>query len=194
MRRPRRRIGVLASLPEAARLTLTWDQGSEMAFPDQTASLLRDGVFFAHPASPWQRGTNENTACCGSTSAKAPTCPSTPPKTCAPSRTGSTTGRAGHSAGAHLPRSSPPHCHHETVNVATTARIRPRTQVPRGGQRSAADDTPVDSNAGTVSDEVLPIRKPRWCWSRGGSACIETGQAWNVFNAALWSLRGMTVP
>jgi transposase, IS30 family len=54
-------IGVLASLPEAARLTLTWDQGSEMACHDQIASLLRDGVFFAHPASPWQRGTNENT-------------------------------------------------------------------------------------------------------------------------------------
>jgi hypothetical protein len=27
--------------------------------------------------------------------------------------------------------------------------------------------------------------------SRGGSACIGTGQAWNVFNAALWSLRGI---
>ena len=52
---------VLASLPEAARLTLTWDQGSEMALHDQIAPLLREGVFFAHPASPWQRGTNENT-------------------------------------------------------------------------------------------------------------------------------------
>jgi transposase, IS30 family len=52
---------VLASLPEAARLTLTWDQGSEMALHDQIAPLLHDGVFFAHPASPWQRGTNENT-------------------------------------------------------------------------------------------------------------------------------------
>jgi transposase, IS30 family len=52
---------VLASLPETARLTLTWDQGSEMALHDQIAPLLREGVFFAHPASPWQRGTNENT-------------------------------------------------------------------------------------------------------------------------------------
>lgn len=51
----------LGALPEAARLTLTWDQGSEMAYHDQIAPLLRDGVFFAHPASPWQRGTNENT-------------------------------------------------------------------------------------------------------------------------------------
>ncbi len=52
---------VLASLPETARLTLTWDQGSEMALHDQIAPLLRDGVYFAHPASPWQRGTSENT-------------------------------------------------------------------------------------------------------------------------------------
>ena len=51
----------LASLPAAARLTLTWDQGSEMACHDQIAPLLSEGVFFAHPASPWQRGTNENT-------------------------------------------------------------------------------------------------------------------------------------
>ena len=54
-------MAVLASLPETARNTLTWDQGCEMAFHDQVAPLLREGVFFAHPASPWQRATNENT-------------------------------------------------------------------------------------------------------------------------------------
>jgi transposase, IS30 family len=54
-------IVVLSALPEAARLTLTWDQGSEMALHELLAPLVRDGVFFAHPASPWQRGTNENT-------------------------------------------------------------------------------------------------------------------------------------
>nr|WP_216217404.1 IS30 family transposase [Amycolatopsis aidingensis] len=54
-------IAVLGALPEAARLTLTWDQGSEMAYHEQIAPLLREGVFFAHPGSPWQRGTNENT-------------------------------------------------------------------------------------------------------------------------------------
>jgi hypothetical protein len=48
-------------LPEPMRLTLTWDQGSELAYHDQIAPLLRDGVFFAHPGSPWRRGTNENT-------------------------------------------------------------------------------------------------------------------------------------
>ncbi|MFD0202643.1 MULTISPECIES: IS30 family transposase [Saccharothrix] len=54
-------MAVLGRLPEPLRLTLTWDQGSEMACHDQIAPLLREGVFFAHPGSPWQRGTNENT-------------------------------------------------------------------------------------------------------------------------------------
>jgi transposase, IS30 family len=52
---------VLAELPPEARMTLTWDQGSEMARHDLLAGLLIDGVFFAHPASPWERATNENT-------------------------------------------------------------------------------------------------------------------------------------
>ena len=54
-------ITLLSGLPELVRLTLTWDQGSEMAHHDQIRSYLREGVFFAHPGSPWQRGTNENT-------------------------------------------------------------------------------------------------------------------------------------
>jgi IS30 family transposase len=52
---------VLGDLPEAVRLTLTWDQGSEMAHHDQLDALLADGIFFANPGSPWQRGSNENT-------------------------------------------------------------------------------------------------------------------------------------
>jgi IS30 family transposase len=54
-------LAILTGLPETVRLSLTWDQGSEMACHDQLAPLLADDVFFAHPASPWQRGTNENT-------------------------------------------------------------------------------------------------------------------------------------
>lgn len=54
-------ITLLRTLPEASRLTLTWDQGSEMALHHQIAPHLREGVYFAYPASPWQRGTNENT-------------------------------------------------------------------------------------------------------------------------------------
>ena len=48
-------------LPEPMRLSLTWDQGSQMAAHATVAAVLDQGVFFAHPGSPWQRGSNENT-------------------------------------------------------------------------------------------------------------------------------------
>jgi len=51
----------LMSVPAGKRLTLTWDQGSEMARHDQIALLFGEGVYFADPGSPWMRGTNENT-------------------------------------------------------------------------------------------------------------------------------------
>lgn len=55
-------LGALfARIPEQARWTMTWDQGSEMARHDLFGHLFADGVYFAHPASPWLRGTNENT-------------------------------------------------------------------------------------------------------------------------------------
>ncbi len=53
--------GAITTLPEQLRLSLTWDQGSEMA---QHAQLRIDtglAVYFCDPKSPWQRGTNENT-------------------------------------------------------------------------------------------------------------------------------------
>ena len=43
---------VLAELPAAGRLTLTWDQGSEMAYHDRLADYFADGIYFARPASP----------------------------------------------------------------------------------------------------------------------------------------------
>jgi IS30 family transposase len=52
--------GAMADLPPIARRTLTWDQGVEMARHDLLAGLFDEGVYFAHPGSPWQRGTNEN--------------------------------------------------------------------------------------------------------------------------------------
>jgi IS30 family transposase len=54
-------IRVLTTIPSAARLTLTWDQGSEMALHEQIAAYFNEGVYFAEPGSPWQRPTNENT-------------------------------------------------------------------------------------------------------------------------------------
>lgn len=54
-------VANLIQLPEQARQSLTWDQGSEMACHHELAPYFADGIFFAHPGSPWQRGTNENT-------------------------------------------------------------------------------------------------------------------------------------
>lgn len=48
-------------LPDGAIRTLTWDQGREIA---RRQRLTRDTdveVFFAHPYSSWEKGTNENT-------------------------------------------------------------------------------------------------------------------------------------
>jgi transposase, IS30 family len=51
----------VARLPADARHTLTWDQGSELAYHKDIGQHLQQRVFFAYPASPWLRGTNENT-------------------------------------------------------------------------------------------------------------------------------------
>jgi IS30 family transposase len=60
------RSGTLSSLRALAcrlrpRHILTWDQGNELAHHEQVGAHLQDGVFFAYRASPWMRGTNENT-------------------------------------------------------------------------------------------------------------------------------------
>jgi len=52
---------VITKLPGQAWLTLTWEQGSEMASHHHIASGFPEGIYFAHPGSPWQRGSNENT-------------------------------------------------------------------------------------------------------------------------------------
>ncbi len=48
-------------LPAAKRRTQTFDNGKEFARHKSIASRLGVAVYFAHPYSSWERGTNENT-------------------------------------------------------------------------------------------------------------------------------------
>ena len=47
--------------PRQMKLTLTYDQGGEMAEHILFSKQTKIKVYFAHPGSPWERGTNENT-------------------------------------------------------------------------------------------------------------------------------------
>ena len=52
---------VLSRIDSQMRLSLTYDQGREMAAHARLTAQTNMAVYFAHPHSPWERGINENT-------------------------------------------------------------------------------------------------------------------------------------
>lgn len=51
----------LKRLPKELRHSMTYDQGTEMSEHRLFTKSTKMKVYFAHPHSPWERGTNENT-------------------------------------------------------------------------------------------------------------------------------------
>jgi len=54
-------IEAMTALPAALRRSLTWDQGAEMHRHLEITVAAELPIYFCDPASPWQRGSNENT-------------------------------------------------------------------------------------------------------------------------------------
>ncbi|MFK0007207.1 IS30 family transposase, partial [Paenarthrobacter sp. NPDC090520] len=54
-------ISKMSALPDELRLSLTWDQGTEMSRHKEVKIAADIDIYFCDPHSPWQRGSNENT-------------------------------------------------------------------------------------------------------------------------------------
>jgi IS30 family transposase len=54
-------VAKMLTLPIQLRRSLTWDQGREMAKHTEITFEAKLPIYFCDPASPWQRGSNENT-------------------------------------------------------------------------------------------------------------------------------------
>jgi transposase, IS30 family len=54
-------ITTVTGIPTTLVKTITGDQGGEMAAHTAFSLATEVAVYFAHPHSPWERGTNENT-------------------------------------------------------------------------------------------------------------------------------------
>ncbi|MES3668021.1 IS30 family transposase [Corynebacterium diphtheriae] len=52
---------IVGRIDQSMWSSITWDQGSEMAGHKRFSMATNVPVYFCHPASPWERGTNENT-------------------------------------------------------------------------------------------------------------------------------------
>ena len=53
-------INVLRNLPQAARKSITYDNGGEFERHSDMEAALNMPVYFCDPHSPWQRGSIEN--------------------------------------------------------------------------------------------------------------------------------------
>ncbi len=54
-------VAATKRLPETVWKSLTWDQGNEMTNHARISVATNLDIYFCDPASPWQRGSNENT-------------------------------------------------------------------------------------------------------------------------------------